>query len=108
MLAAYSGHTSITEDLLSRGADPNRLNDRGQSVVAGAIFKGHDDIVRLLMEKGADPRIGRPTAIETARVFGKGEEMLKVLGATEEDMKSEVPGPLMLPGGVGNPNMTQS
>ncbi|PFH47528.1 hypothetical protein AMATHDRAFT_151844, partial [Amanita thiersii Skay4041] len=91
MLAAYSGHTELTRELLERKADPNRTNDRGQSIVAGAVFKGHDEIVRMLMECGADPRLGRPTAIETAHMFGRGEEMMRVLGAREGDIGSHVP-----------------
>src|SRR5699024_9900387 len=31
MLAAYHGHADTVRALLTRGADPNRLNDRGQS-----------------------------------------------------------------------------
>lgn len=92
MLAAYAGHAELTKELLKRGADPNRLNDLGQSIVAGAVFKAHDDVVRALMEKNADPRLGTPTAIQTALMFGR-TEILEVLGATEEDKKAEVPKP---------------
>ncbi|KAF8327526.1 ankyrin repeat-containing domain protein [Amanita rubescens] len=93
MLASYAGHAQLVQDLLSRGADPNRLNDLGQSMVAGAVFKGHDDVVGVLMRNGANPRIGRPTAIETAAVFGKGKETMDVLGAKEGDVGKDVPLP---------------
>ena len=97
MLASYAGHVQLTQDLISRGADPNRLNDRGQSIVAGAVFKGHDEVVGVLMRNGADPRLGKPTAIETAVMFGKGKEMMDVLGAKEEDVGKDVP---LSPGAV--------
>ena len=71
MLAAYHGHAATVAALLSRGADPNRINDRGQSPLAGAVFKGSADVVRLLLEAGADPSFGKPSALETARMFGK-------------------------------------
>ncbi|CDO76857.1 hypothetical protein BN946_scf185033.g54 [Trametes cinnabarina] len=90
MLAAYNGHDALVKALLSRGADPNRINDQGQSPLAGAVFKGHDDVVRVLVENGADPRLGTPTAIQTARLFKK-DNLLKVLRATEEDLKEPVP-----------------
>lgn len=92
MLAAYAGHTDLSRALLTRNADPNRLNDRGQSIVAGAIFKAHDEIVRILIAAGADPRLGKPTAIETAHMFGR-KDMLGVLGAKEGDIGVDVPTP---------------
>lgn len=92
MLAAYAGHTDLTRALLTRSADPNRLNDRGQSILAGAVFKAHDDIVRALIAAGADPRLGTPTAIETAHMFGR-KDLLEVLGAKEGDIGQHVPTP---------------
>ncbi|EIW52550.1 ankyrin [Trametes versicolor FP-101664 SS1] len=90
MLAAYNGHAELVKELLARGADPDRTNDQGQSPLAGAVFKGHDDVVRVLVEGGANPRLGTPTAIQTARLFRK-EELLKVMGVTEDDLKEPVP-----------------
>jgi len=96
MLAAYAGHTELTKGLLERGADPNRTNDLGQSIVAGAVFKMHNDIVHALMAKGADPRAGTPNAIQTAQMFRRSE-LMEVLGARDEDLV-DVPTPL--PGSV--------
>lgn len=93
MLAAYAGHTDLTKALLARGADPNRLNDLGQSMIAGAVFKAHDGVVRVLMEHGADPRLGRPNAIQTAHMFSR-KELMEVLGAKEGDIADDVPTPL--------------
>lgn len=39
MLAAYHGHAELVTALAKAGADVNLLNDRGQSPLAGAIFK---------------------------------------------------------------------
>lgn len=71
MLAAYHGNVATVTMLAEHGADPNRLNDRGQSPLAGAVFKDEPDVVRALVEAGADPDAGSPTARETARMFGK-------------------------------------
>jgi len=92
MLAAYAGHTSLARALLTRNADPNRLNDRGQSIVAGAVFKAHTEIVRDLVTAGADPRLGKPTAIETAHMFGR-KDLLEVFGAKEGDISEDLPTP---------------
>lgn len=47
MLAAYHGHGNLVRFLIQRGADPNRLNDRGQSPLAGAVFKKEDDVIEV-------------------------------------------------------------
>jgi len=78
MLAAYHGHPATVTALVERGADVNRLNDRGQSPLAGAVFKGEDDVVRALVAAGADPGAGHPTALDTARMFGR-EDLLAAL-----------------------------
>lgn len=75
MLAAYSGHPETVAALAERGADVNGLNDRGQSPVAGAIFKGEDAVVAVLAAAGADPEAGHPTALDTAKMFGR-EDLL--------------------------------
>jgi hypothetical protein len=92
MLAAYAGHAGLVRSLIQRGADPNRLNDRGQAPIAGAIFKREDEVVRVLMEAGADPRAGEPNAIASARMFGR-TDLLGVLGAREVEIR----GPLAVP-----------
>lgn len=71
MLAAYHGHTDAVRVLIARDALVDALNDRGQSPLAGAIFKGEDDVARVLLEAGADPDLGSPTARETAAMFGR-------------------------------------
>ena len=93
MLAAYSGHANLVEELIARGADVDALNDNLQSPIAGAVFKGHDEVVRTLTRAGADPRKGRPTAIETAYMFNQ-KQLLEILGATSEDISDKVPKPL--------------
>ena len=73
MLAAYHGHAVTVRMLAAHGADVNRLNDRGQCPLAGAIFKGENDVVKALLAAGADPDIGTPTARESAQLFGRPE-----------------------------------
>jgi ankyrin repeat protein len=87
MLAAYAGHAELVRGLLERGADPNRLNDRGQAPIAGAVFKREDEVVRVLMEAGADPRAGDPNAIASAQMFGR-TDLLGALGASREGEES--------------------
>ncbi|PZH10467.1 hypothetical protein C1I97_14015 [Streptomyces sp. NTH33] len=79
MLAAYHGHADTVRALLARGADADRANDRGQTPLAGAVFKGEQEVVRVLLEGGADPSAGTPSAVDTARMFGKAE-LLELFG----------------------------
>ncbi|MFF3318279.1 ankyrin repeat domain-containing protein [Streptomyces sp. NPDC003035] len=79
MLAAYHGHAEAVAALLARGADADRANDRGQTPLAGAVFKGEDAIVRALLAGGANPEAGTPSAVDTARMFGKAE-LLELFG----------------------------
>ncbi|WAM00056.1 ankyrin repeat domain-containing protein [Streptomyces sp. Je 1-369] len=80
MLAAYHGHADAVRALVERGADTNRANDRGQTPLAGAVFKGEDAVIRALLDGGADPAAGTPSAVDTARMFGKAE-LLQLFGA---------------------------
>lgn len=82
MLASYSGYLALTEGLIARGADVNALNSRGQSPLAGAIFKKEDDIARALINAGADATTGTPSAIDTASMFGR-EDLIDLLKGTQ-------------------------
>ena len=93
MLATYAGHLELSQELLRRGADPNRLNDMGQSPIGAAVCQGYDEIVQLLAKNGADSRLGKPNAIQLAHMFGRNG-MMEVLGAREGDIGPEVPSPL--------------
>lgn len=73
MLAAYHGHAETVQTLVERGADPDRANDRGQTPLAGAVFKGEETVIAALLAGGADPQAGTPSAVETARMFGKDD-----------------------------------
>ncbi|MFD4528945.1 ankyrin repeat domain-containing protein [Streptomyces sp. NPDC058470] len=79
MLAAYHGHADAVRALLTRGAEADRINDRGQTPLAGAVFKGEEAVIRALLDGGADPAAGTPSAVDTARMFGK-TELLELFG----------------------------
>ncbi|GHF91830.1 ankyrin repeat domain-containing protein [Streptomyces thermodiastaticus] len=79
MLAAYHGHAGTVRALLARGAEADRVNDRGQTPLAGAVFKGEQEVVEVLLEGGADPTAGTPSAVDTARMFGR-TELLELFG----------------------------
>ncbi|NUK04084.1 ankyrin repeat domain-containing protein [Streptomyces lunaelactis] len=80
MLAAYHGHAPAVKALIARGAEPDRANDRGQTPLAGAVFKGEDAVIRALLAGGANPEAGTPSAVDTARMFGK-TDLLELFGS---------------------------
>ncbi len=73
MLAAYHGHAGTVAMLARRGGEVDRLNDRGQSPLAGAVFKDERPVIDVLLAAGADPDAGTPSARETAGMFGRGD-----------------------------------
>jgi len=73
MLASYHGHAPLVRLLLSYGGDPNTVNDRGQSPLAGAVFKNEMEVIDVLLQGGADPDWGHPSAMEAIVVFRKEE-----------------------------------
>ncbi|MFI7385861.1 ankyrin repeat domain-containing protein [Streptomyces sp. NPDC049813] len=81
MLAAYHGHAEAVRALLARGADANRANDKGQTPLAGAVFKGEEGVIRALLDGHADPAAGTPSAVDTARMFGR-TELVELFGAS--------------------------
>lgn len=57
---------SITEYLLSEGADPGiQKNEYGASVLAGLCYVSKVECVRILLEHGADSNQGRDETLET-------------------------------------------
>jgi ankyrin repeat protein len=80
MLAAYHGHAEAVRSLLERGASADHVNDRGQTPLAGAVFKGEQSVIQVLLDGGADPVAGMPSAVDTARMFGRAE-LLELFGA---------------------------
>ena len=60
--------------LLQHGANPNAMNDKGQSPLAGAVFKNEAEVIDALLDGGADPDWGKPSAMEAIGLFGKGDE----------------------------------
>ena len=71
MLAAYHSQPAAVQVLTRLGARVDQANDRGQTPLAGAVFKDDAEVVRLLIEAGADPLAGRPNAVDTATMFGR-------------------------------------
>jgi len=78
--------------LLAHGADPNRVNDRGQPALGAAVFRQDADAVRALLEAGADPHVGRQSGVATAQVFDL-PEMLALLSAANGPASPGVPSP---------------
>lgn len=86
MLASYHGHPSIVSLLLSYGGDPNSLNDRGQSPLAGAVFKKENAVIKALIEGGADPDLGTPSAMEAVNIFHLKDEWESVFVKAREKL----------------------
>lgn len=69
ILAAYHEHTQLVELLLSREANMDALNDRGQTPLVCAVFRNNEEITKILLDAGADPQLGHQTPAEVADFF---------------------------------------
>src|ERR687894_2652194 len=58
ILAAYHGHPETVRMLLERGADPDRVNDRGQTALGASVFRQSTASVECLLDHGADAHAG--------------------------------------------------
>jgi uncharacterized protein len=93
MLAAYYGHEAAVAALIERGADVDRHNNRGQTPLAGAIFKNETTVMEQLLRADADPLAGSPSALETARYFGRGELARRLQRHIQRGIQPETQGP---------------
>jgi ankyrin repeat protein len=64
--------------LIDCGADHSRVNDRGQTALAAAVFRQDKEIVTTLLGAGAEPEHGPKSAVAIAELFGLAE-MLALL-----------------------------
>jgi uncharacterized protein len=69
ILAAYHDHPETVRMLLERGADPDRVNDRGQTALGAAVFRRSAASATALLDHGADPHAGGRSAVEIAAFF---------------------------------------
>ena len=69
ILAAYHVHADTVQALLGHGADTARINDKGQTALAAAVFRQSPEIVSMLLTAGADPALGPRSAIAIAEFF---------------------------------------
>jgi ankyrin repeat protein len=83
ILAAYHDHPATVRMLLEHGADPDRVNDRGQTALGAAVFRRSAESVASLLEHGADPDAGGRTAVQIAEFF-ELEEMAALLAARRD------------------------
>lgn len=69
ILASYHVHAEVVRELLARGADHARVNDKGQTALASAVFRQDHGIVTQLLDAGADPELGPKSAVAIATFF---------------------------------------
>jgi len=80
LLAAYHDHPATVRMLLEHGADPDRVNDRGQTALGAAVFRRSRESATRLLEHGADPHAGTRSAVQIAAFF-ELDEMAALLEA---------------------------
>ncbi len=69
ILAAYHDQPAMVAALLEHGADTARVNDRGQTALAAAVFRRSEPSVRALLAARADASLGARSAYAIATFF---------------------------------------
>lgn len=69
VLAAYHRQAATVRALLAREADTERVNDRGQTALACAVFRRDREIAGALLDAGAGPATGERSALAIAEFF---------------------------------------
>ena len=88
---AYHGNFDLVHFLVSKGANPNTVNQKGDSPLIQAVFVNRYDIVMYLLFVGAEPNLRNllgNTALHYASSFGN-LETVKVLVANGADINSQ-------------------
>lgn len=70
ILAAYNDHADLVAGLIAREADPDRMNDRGQTALSCAVFRQNEDITVQLLQAGADVHLGPQNPYAVIDMFG--------------------------------------
>jgi len=84
--ASWAGRADLVLDLLNRGGDPNRRDERECSPLGAATRRGHVEVMRALIDAGADAtevtdaRTGE-TLLSIAAILSRVEPMRLLLAA---------------------------
>ena len=89
IMAADKGNEQLVKTLLEKGADINRVSDKGHTALTAATTNGHIGLTRLFFEKGATlpDRVGKDTPLIKA-AYGANAEMIEFLIAKGADVKA--------------------
>lgn len=79
---ARTGRASALAAYVAARVSPNLCNERSDSLLMLAAYHGRVGAARALLAAGADPAAGAPSALDTARMFGR-EDLLAVLDRRE-------------------------
>ena len=112
MIGAWEGNIPMMELFLSRGADINKANARGEQALLLAAWKGQLGAVRWLVERGANPnRQGKQWAALHYAAFGGHAEVVAYLlerGADINALSSNGSTPLMMAAREGKESIAMS
>jgi hypothetical protein len=94
VLAVCNGDIAAVQTLLDKGANPNGVDEDGDTPLSEAVRWGHRNIVQLLISEGADHNARNSdgeTAMEIAVIKGDTEMVRLLQNAAKEPIKKPKP-----------------
>lgn len=87
-VACLTGNDEVAEVLIAKGADINKIDKSGKTVLMAAAMNGHFNLVRLLVDKGADVFLKNREG-KTALEFARSMERLRIIKYLEFQVAKE-------------------
>jgi ankyrin repeat protein len=110
--AAYSGDYHSVDQLISQGADVNKLDANGISALLYAVYSQHPNVAELLLEHSADVNAKTPSGYSSLMIAADSgnANLTELLLEHSADVNAKTPSgysSLMIAADSGNANLTE-
>eukprot|EP00850_Spirogloea_muscicola_P008200 SM000043S15828 [mRNA] locus=s43:431291:439771:+ [translate_table: standard] len=104
-VCAFHGHPDCMQELVKAGADPNAVDDEGESVLHRAVAKRHTECALAILESGGCPSMAtvNPKGLTPLHLCIASANITVVKQWLELASKDQLEAALEIPSSVGSP-----